>query len=115
MTAPSYQSLSHRLDTLISATKKTPVPKNVEQKMVHYADPKLSLTLSDLYELRHLAAALRIDSDWLITGNGNDPFKNNTSFQEFLSRLNKTKKPAVKRVTDTQHVQAVAAMASARN
>lgn len=119
-------TLKDRL-TLIDTALKTheiSVAPTVREKINHYTAPQIRYTpkylfdLFDLRDLRHLAADLHIDSNWLITGEGHHPLRSEHDQRMFVQRLTGKKAPVKKkkptRPVNTQHIEAMKAMASAK-
>lgn len=113
-------TLKDRL-TLIDTALKTheiSVAPTVREKINHYTAPQIRCTPKDLFDLRHLAADLHIDSDWLITGEGHHPLRSEHHQRMFVQRLTGKKAPVKKkkptRPVNTQHIEAMKAMASAK-
>lgn len=116
-------TLKDRL-TLIDTALKTheiSVTPTVREKIDHYTAPQIRCAPKELFDLRHLAADLHIDSNWLITGEGHHPLRSEHDQRMFVQRLTGKKAPAKKKTkkkptwpVNTQHIEAMKAMASAR-
>lgn len=114
-------TLKDRL-TLIDTALKTheiSVTPTVREKIDHYTTPQIRCTPEDLFDLRHLAADLHIDSNWLITGEGYHPLRSERHQRMFVHRLTEKKAPVKEKKkptwsVNTQHIEAMKAMAYAR-